>query len=201
MTQKHPLLRGLAGVADDLWGSPVTEKPQKKPEQTETVPSFDAIWKTADETVDWTEALGSASSPDGLTDQATWDVYRQYAPRVLAGDVGAYTELIALRQPLKDLAEWTEHTEVLAESADLLTVQFRPLAGKEEDQAYLAGISLRMARDLFALLPVTQVRVEAAREEKTLLAVSFEKGELMKVRFAFIDPVEFVLRCGGAFSE
>ena len=57
--------------------------------------------------------------------------------------------------------------------------------------AYLCGMALRIARDLFAVLPV--LKVEVATDA---LTVTFTRAQMNKVRFAFIDPVKFVKECG-----
>jgi len=58
-------------------------------------------------------------------------------------------------------------------------------------------MALRIARDLFAALPVLTVEVRATQAENALLTVSFTRAQMNKVRFAFIDPVAFVKECGG----
>ena len=58
----------------------------------------------------------------------------------------------------------------------------------DDARRYLCGMALRIARDLMAILPVTTVRVEAPGH----LDVIFPRAQLQKVRFTFVDPVEFV---------
>ena len=83
--------------------------------------------------------------------------------------------------------------------ADTLRATFTTrsdLMNKDAD-TYLCGMALRIARDLFAALPVLKVEVKASQEANTLLDVTFTRAQMNKVRFAFIDPVEFVRECGG----
>ena len=213
MSDRRIMLHSLAGIVDDLWGmTPAPAKadtaPKKElppPPARPEFPPFEMLWKVADETVDWTEALAHAEPTDRLTSPEKWAMYHRHARAVLQGDVETYIEVLREVNPLGDLAHYAGGFDVTAESADRLMVRFEALpAYMPEDEAkcrkYLAGVSLRAARDLFALLPVTQVAVEAALDGKTLLNVSFEKPEMMKVRFAFIDPVDFVEKCGGVFS-
>ena len=54
---------------------------------------------------------------------------------------------------------------------------------------------MRIARDLFAALPILTVEVAAQQENEVLLTASFTRAQMNKVRFAFIDPVEFVQNC------
>ena len=204
------LLAGMADIVDDLWGeSPAPSRQPTPPGPTAPrpeFPPFTQLWKVADETVDWTDALSRATPSDGLTDPTAWAMYHRYAQRVLQGDTDAYLAVIEAMQPLEDLSAYAASFDVAAPSAELLTASFHALPvylDKPEAEArrYLAGMAVRVARDLFALLPVTRVSVAAIHGEKTLLTADFDKAEMLKVRFAFIDPVAFTLACGGVFAD
>ena len=203
------LLAGMADIVDDLWGeAPASPAPRPRPAAAPqpAFPPFTQLWKVADETVDWTDALVRSAPSDGLTDPAHWALYHRYAAQVLRGDTDAYLAVIEAMQPLGDLADYAESFQIAAPSAETLDASFQAMPrylGKtpEEARRYLAGMAVRVARDLFALLPVTQVNVSACSGDRTLLTVDFDKAEMLKVRFAFIDPVAFALQCGGAFTE
>ena len=203
------LLAGLSDIVDDLWGeSPVSQAPKARPADAPQpeFPPFKQLWKVADETVEWTDALSREQPGDGLTDPADWALYHRYAAQVLAGDTDAYLAVIKAAQPLGDLIAYAASFDIAAPSSETLEAACQVLPRYldkpgEEARRYLAGMAVRVARDLFALLPVTQVDVSMRQGEKTLLHVRFEKAEMMKVRFAFIDPVVFALQCGGAFAD
>ena len=203
------LLAGMADIVDDLWGEgPASQAAAPRPAAAPqpTFPPFEQLWKVADETVEWTDALSRETPPDGLTDPAAWALYRRYAQRVLGGDTDAYLAVIEAAQPLGDLTAYAASFEIGAPSAEALTASFQALprymdASEDEARRYMAGVAVRVARDLFALLPVTRVDVTVMRGDKALLTVDFDKAEMMKVRFAFIDPVAFAVACGGTFAE
>ena len=205
------LLAGLSDIVDDLWGeAPSSPAPRPRPAAAPQpeFPPFQQLWKVADETVDWTDALAREKPVDGLTDPALWALYHHYAAPVLTGDTDAYLAVIEALQPLSDLSAYADGGafDVSAPSAETLHASFQALPrylNKPEPEArrYLAGMAVRVARDLFALLPVTQVQVDVLQGEKQLLVVCFEKAEMLKVRFAFIDPVDFALQCGGTFAD
>lgn len=203
------LLAGMADIVDDLWGEgPSSQAPRPRPAAAPQpeFPPFTQLWKVADETVDWTDALNRETPPDSLTDPRDWALYHRYAQRVLDGDTDAYLAMIEAMQPLGDLSAYAASFDIAAPSAEVLTASFQALPlylDKPEAEArrYLAGMAVRVARDLFALLPVTRVNVKVLRGEETLLTVDFDKSEMMKVRFAFIDPVAFATACGGVFTE
>ena len=202
------LLAGLSSIVDDLWGeTPDSPAPKPRPAAPQPeFPPFTQLWKVADETVDWTDALGRATPADGLTDPAHWAVYHRYAQRILDGDTDAYLAVIEAMQPLGDLSAYAVSFDVAAPSSETLAAACQALPGyldKPADEArrYLAGMAVRIARDLFALLPVTRVEVAILRGEKMLMTVPFEKAEMMKVRFAFIDPVAYATSCGAVFTD
>lgn len=205
------LLDGLSDVVGDLWGTPVPAtpvKPQTAPAAVPVhtvqpaLPPFEQLWKTADESIDWTEALASPTPTDGLTSPERWAMYHQHAAQVLRGDVAAYLAVLKAANPMADLMPYVATLDVSTQSADLLSASFTARGDLLSSNAkeYLAGMAVRIARDLFAVLPVTQVSVTARDGEKELLNVLFDRTELYKVRFAFIDPVDFVVRSGGVFS-
>ena len=197
---------------NDLWGTPASPEPaaavaQHTPKKVyqSTFPPFEQLWKTADETVDWTDALASASPTDGLTSPRLWSFFHEHAGAVLKGDLNAYVEVLHAANPLGDLAPYAVSFDVEAESADRLRVTFEGSpaylgAAEKEVRRYLAGVALRAARDLMALLPVRAVLAEGVSQGKTLLSVEFDRDELQKVRFSFIDPETFAVACGGVFS-
>lgn len=202
-------IRPLSEIVDDLWGAaPQPEAPKEKAPETPvyqpSFPPFEQLWKTADDTVDWTDALAHDRPTDNLTSPHLWAFFHQHADRVLHGDLAAYIEVLKAANPLGDMAPYGQSFDVEAASADLLRVRFdvNPVyLGKEEGEVrrYLCGVSLRAARDLMALLPVREVSVEARHQDAALLQVTFQRSELQKVRFSFIDPVAFVTACGASF--
>ena len=186
----------LSSVAEDLWGVKPQESEPVQPEQPAapayqpSFPPFEQLWKTADETVDWTEALVSAEPVDGLTNPQLWRFYHSQAKAVLDGDLHAYAEVLRAGKPLHDLTRYTTALAIDVNSADKLTARFTPAECylQQDGRRYLCGMALRIARDLMAILPVTTVRVEAANHIDT----TFTRAQLQKVRFTFVDPVAFV---------
>ncbi len=204
VTLNHPGVpcapRSLAQVAADLWGG---ETPSQlaaagaKEISRPSFPPFEQLWAVADETVDWTDALANARCPDGLTSNTLWTFFHDHAAQVLAGDLDAYLLVLKAANPLGDLQPYARQMEAQADSADRLSASFEVLPAyfgktEEEKARYLCGMALRMARDLFALLPVTEVAVRALLDGEPLLNVVFPRAELQRVRFSFVDPVQLV---------
>lgn len=215
---RRGLLDGLSDIVTDLYGenaqanarlaaelqadSPVPAPAAPVYAAKPSLPPFQELWKTADEPIDWTEALASATPTDGLTAPEKWTLYHQQAAAVLRGETDAYLTILKAANPMADLMPYVAALDVSTQSADHLRAAFavRPDLMEGDARRYLSGMALRIARDLFAVLPVTQVTVEARQDDVNLLTMGFERRELNKVRFTFIDPVEFVEACGGKFA-
>ncbi len=195
---RRTLLRGMADIVGDLYpneraANTATYKSADTPAPLNppALPPFTALWKTADETIDWTDILISPTLTDGLTPPDKWAFYHQQAAAVLRGDIVAYLAVLQQENPMADLMPYVAALDVTTVDADTLRAAFTPrddLQGAE----YLCGMALRIARDLFAALPVLTVKVSAG----DALTVTFTRAQMNKVRFAFIDPVAFVKECG-----
>ena len=194
---RRSLLRGMSSIVGDLYGEPAKQNTATYktvdtpgPANPPALPAFTQLWKTADETIDWTDILISPTPTDGLTPPEKWAFLHQHASDVLMGDVAAYLAVLQQENPMADLMPYVTALDVTCANADTLRVTFssrRDLHGEE----YLCGMAVRIARDLFAALPVLQVEVSA----QDALAVTFTRAQMNKVRFAFIDPAEFVKKC------
>lgn len=207
---RRSLLKGMSGIVADLYGEPVpaartaTLKSADAPipARQPALPPFCKLWKTADETIAWTDILVSPTPTDGLTPPDKWALYHQHAEGVLKGDIAAYLAVLQAENPMADLTPYVAALEVTTVDADSLRAAFsvRPDLMHKNADTYICGMAVRIARDLFAVLPVLAVEVRATQGDKPLLSVSFTRAQMNKVRFAFIDPVDFVVRSGGAFS-
>ena len=199
---RRSLLKGMSAIVNDLYPentatykSAATAGSAQQP----ALPPFCKLWKTADETIDWTDILVSPTPTDGLTPPDKWAMYHQHAEGVLKGDIAAYLAVLQYENPMADLTPYVSALDVTTVDADTLRASFavRPDLMHKNTEQYLSGMALRIARDLFAALPVLTVEVQATQAENTLLTISFTRAQMNKVRFAFIDPVKFVNECGG----
>ena len=159
-----------------------TEKPAQSGGASAKPPkaTLENLWVTADETVDWTEALLSETSRDGLTGPKLWSFYHRMAPKVLAGDTGAYAEVLTTINPLGDLTEYVAGMILRTPGPDRLECVYECQKDDLEKYGrdYLGALSLRIARDLLAILPVTEVQVTGNLEGQEKLKVLDEAVEL-----------------------
>ena len=212
---QNEFMKRMKAIASDLWGGvmPVatTETPaaaepaQPRPAVKETEKpgtEIKNLWKTADESIDWTDALSHSTPADGLTTPKMWSFYHKHAERVLAGDLDAYTEVLQKANPLGELTDYAENISMRALSASKLESTFICKAGYMEKnrKLYLSAMGLRIARDLLACLPVEEVTVKGEYAGETVFTATSPRLQLLHRNFMFVDPVELSVECGAEFK-
>ena len=198
----------MAKTADVLGNPPEAPAPavqatEPEPAVVSGPPPFEEYWRRADERIEWTEVLTSDRPVDGLTDTETWQFLHERAERVLSGDLAAYGEVLKRLDPLADLKHYAGHVTVAAPDSDRVTVFFEALPEQQntvEDKRLLAGLSLRCARDVMALLPVSTVEVSGKLADGAAITVCYPRDPLRKARFGFLDPVAFAEELGAEFK-
>ena len=208
--QENELLKRMRAIASDLWRETpaVTAEPKPKAEKPIRVVvkspeiGIDNLWMTADETIDWTDALAHEYPADGLTNIRLWSFYHKQAEAVLSGDTRAYAEVLKKANPLGELTAFAEGISMRAPDADRVEAQFniRQEYLDAEGKKYLSAMGVRIARDLLACLPVDEVGVKAVDQEKTVMEVTFRREQMMHRNFSFLDPVKLAEECGAEFN-
>lgn len=149
------------------------------------------IYLYEDATIDWTEIIAGATADDLLMDQTVHAYCAQMAPKVLCGDVDAYLEVIERMRPVDDLALYSGDFEFGTDKPTYIEVEFaahpeRVLRNGTNDEMleeFISAVSVRVARDLFALLPVSKVLVHVEVAESTILSVIFSRDQLCTIDF------------------
>ena len=143
------LVRRMKARASDLWREP-PEDVVPEPKKQEAKPAkvvvkkpkigIDNLWMTADETIEWTDALAHEWPTDGLTPRSLWEFYHKHAEAVLNGDLTAYTEVLRKANPLGELMEYAHGISMRAPDPDRLEAMF---TGRDEHMEKNAGNCLR----------------------------------------------------------
>jgi hypothetical protein len=156
-------------------------------------------------------------------DYQEWEALIQMANRILNGDIDAYYEVIEEFAPLDDLSEFGSSFEFLAEQPDIIEVELdvqtknvipteiksltktgkvsvkkMPISRYYDiQQDYICSCVLRIARDMFALLPLKTIYIHALDEQLNtsnghmdnvvILSIKIEKSELNELNFESID--------------
>lgn len=163
--------------------------------------SLKSIHKTSDDSIDWTEVLVSSVPSDETYNQQMWEYYHSLAAKVLAGDIDTYLQLICEVNPLDDLLVYGSNYEFGTDDPKKIEVEFNvnenalseancKLSNTEYNlllQDYVCSVCIRIARDMFALLPIRDTVVHAVLDEKIIVSVDFDRQNLSKVKFGYID--------------
>lgn len=164
--------------------------------------SLKSIHKASDDSIDWTEVLVSPIAPDEMYNQQMWEYYHGVASKILAGDIDTYLQLIYEVNPLDDLLMYGSNYEFGTDDPKKIEVEYdvninalsearRKLSNEEYNlllQDYVCSVCIRIARDMFALLPIRNTIVHAVLDGKTIVSVDFDRQNLSKVKFGYIDP-------------
>ncbi|HHY90572.1 MAG TPA: DUF4236 domain-containing protein [Clostridiales bacterium] len=169
------------------------------------------------------QAIEKAAQEDAA-DYEEWKNLHILAERVLKGDIDAYFEVIHEMNPFDDLLEFGSDFEFGTEDPEVMEVEFHVKSGTvvpdyslsltktgklskkaltksvyyQMVQDYVCSCAIRVARDLFALLPLNTVVVHAVEErlntetghmeEVTILSVVFPREVLNGLNFEWLDP-------------
>jgi len=170
-----------------------------------------------------TQAAEQAEAEDRAEYEA-WKNLNRLSKRVLAGDIDAYFAVISEMNPFDDLLEYGSDFEFGADTSTAMEVEFRiksaeivptfslsltktgRVSKKELTktayfglvQDYVCSCSIRIARDMFALLPINTISIHAVdnilstatghQDEVTILSVLIERDSLNKLNLSNIDP-------------
>ncbi len=163
---------------------------------------IEEIYEASDVYIDWKQILIEDSDP-GIPH---WEYLKARAEKVLNGDLETYFEIISDLNPVDDLLRFGSEFECGTEDPRMLSVHFcvnssqvlkeiESLPKSEYNellQDYVCGCAIRVARDLFALLPFRRVVVDAENRGKDILSVEFTRDRMMEANYEDIDASEFV---------
>jgi Skp family chaperone for outer membrane proteins len=173
------------------------------------------------------KAVEEAKAADAEEFEA-WQESVKFAGRILAGDVDAYLEVLEEANPFEDFADYGSDLEFGTDSGEYMEIEFRVKSrevvpenalsltstGKLSEKAaskttyydltqdYVCSCAIRLAREIFAVLPVQAVLVHAVDgvlntatgndTEETILSVGFTREGFEGINFDRIDPSDFL---------
>ncbi len=214
---KEPYAKGEAG--------PKEQEAQKALDDCKS--GFLGLFGNKEEKKALEEALEAAKLEDRQVYEL-WEANKAYADRVLDGDIDAYYDVITDNNPFEDLQEFGSGFEFGTEDPSSMEIEFQVKSedvvpqksksltktGKVSEKAltktalydmtqdYVCSCSIRLAREIFALLPVVTVIVHAEdgvlntatgrTKTETILSVKFEREGFEGINFDKIDASDFV---------
>lgn len=146
------------------------------------------IYKFCDPTVEWTEIIAGATASELLMDNGIWNYCKKIAPKILAGDIDTYLKAIEDLRPLDDLLMYSGDFEFGTDKPYYLEVEFTAkvdelLPGGSNNPLFedlITAVSIRVARDLMALLPVSKVIVHVVNDDVTVMSGIYDLATIKK---------------------
>lgn len=164
------------------------------------------IYRVADREINWRQILISGPVTDADDEETAY--YKSLAQDVINGDIETYLKLVSDLNPLDDLMDYGSEFECGTDDPRMIGVHFtvnsrqvldRVHALPQEQynsllQDYVCGCAIRVARDMFALLPVRHIVVDASDGNKDILSVDFIRTSFCSLDFATVDPSDIIQR-------
>lgn len=164
------------------------------------------IYRLADHEINWRQILISGPVTDADDEQTAY--YKSLAQDVINGDIETYLKLVSDLNPLNDLMEYGSEFECGTDDPRMIGVHFtvnsqrvlNPVSTLPREQYnsllqdYVCGCAIRIARDMFALLPVRHILVEASDGNDDILSVDFTRTGFSDLDFDVLDPSDTLQR-------
>lgn len=205
-----------ATFVDEVSQDAFLQSEPPKPSSIMSSNRLTSIHFSSDEKVDWTEMLIQDAPSETCDDVKFWEYCHDKAYDVLNGNIDTYLQIIKDVGPLEDLLDYGFGFECGTDNPNYMFVEF---ATKQDEimpnkslmkiteyndlfQDYVCSCAIRVARDIFALLPVSHVIVNALSEGSTVLSVDFERRIFTKLKFQGSDSSDLVegFKCNMSFD-
>lgn len=157
-----------------------------------------------------------------------WKAMHEFSNKIIDGDIDSFLEAVNETNPFEDLIEYGSDFEFGTDNPKTMEIEFKvksdtvvpaismsltktgKLSKKDMSktqyyditQDYVCSCAIRLAREIFAVLPVNKVIVHAVdniinttnghQEDCTILSVIFDKEKFLNINFDRIDASDFV---------
>ncbi len=208
-----------------------SEDVSKYNDYLEYIDKIKSFHKDCPKQIDW-DSLANANVPSNASqaDALVWQENISLAKEVLNKDVDAYLKVINEYSSMHDIAAFGSEFEFGSDDGNTLTANFlvnikdvvptvgfkQSESGKVSDfelkgsayndlaQDYVCSCAIRIAREVFALLPIDFLIVNAEdkifdsstgnQRDATIMSTLFIRDGFSNINFDMIDPSDFVAR-------
>ena len=195
--------------AEELERKKEQEQIRLHDEQSQLVEEkISSVYSSADNKIDWKTILISPNKPEQYSDEE-YAYLKSKAEAVITGDINTYFTLLQDINPFDDLQEYGSEFEFGTDDPRMMVVEYlikdnylrsgKNLSKEENSlnyQDFVCGTTLRVARDLFSLLPLRKVIIHVKEkglfQSKTILSVAFEYGQFSNLDFSRLDPSDTI---------
>lgn len=153
------------------------------------------LFEHCDYPVKWIDVISNNHPQDSAYNPETWEYLRSKAIAVFEGDIEVMLEVIEQVNPYDDLLDYLTDFEFEADDAECFEVTCRLLQNSLGDNKEEAAASLiiRLARDTFALLPISSVRIHMVNAPESVIDdVYFDREVFAETIFDNQDPRELL---------
>lgn len=170
---------------------------EKRHEPTLEITKIREIYRNSDYPIDWIEISNSESAEEVDMDSDLWKYCKGISDNILDGDVDVYLDVIETLRPVDDLLLYAGDFEFGTEKANSMTVEFTIknnefLSGVYKEE-YINAVSVRIARDLIALLPVSNVEIISVEENGNEVSrVKINKRLLRNINYNIMSATDIV---------
>lgn len=193
---------GAMGQQQSAAAQPAVQQSISTVDTAEVRARIHNIFRFADNPVDWKRIAISSENP-GIEQ---WEYFKARAEDVLNGELDTYFEIIEDINPVDDLLQYGSEFECGTDDPRMLTVEFQVNSDSVLREAvslpantyndllqdYVCGCSIRVARDITALLPIRHVIINAYNRGQAILSVDFDRGGLAAVDYESADASDVV---------
>ena len=149
------------------------------------------IYVQCDESIDWGEILAGTSAEELMMDRGFWLECKKYCAKIMRGDTDTYLEVVETFRPVDDILLYAGEFEFGTDSSRYIETEFRVEPdelleggiGNPLFEDFVFAVSIRVARDLMALLPVKKVILHVVNKGTTFFSAIMDKGEFAKCDF------------------
>lgn len=220
----------------------IEENQKKIDTYEEYIDSIRTVHRVCGDQIDW-EGLSKDELPSnikiGTEEYNEWKALSKLSADVVSGDIDSYLAVVEEIKPFDDLLDYGSAFEVGTEDVDSVSVEFqvktervvpdytlsllasgelseKPMAKStyyDICQDYVCSTVIRIAREMFAILPVQTCTVFATDkilnsatgndEEVTILEVTIDRDALANINMDRIDPSDALeaLGCKMSFKK
>lgn len=164
--------------------------------------SVKSIYAGSDDEIEWAEIAAGTDADELLMDEQVWNYCRKVANKVLSGDIDSYLDTIEALRPVDDLLLYGCDFEFGTDKSSYIEAEFNAKAeellpnGVQDPlfEELVCGTTIRVAKDIIAMLPVSKVIVHAVIESDTVLSVLFEKRIMVRMDYKNMAAKDIVAR-------
>ncbi|MBQ9940013.1 MAG: DUF4236 domain-containing protein [Clostridia bacterium] len=156
------------------------------------------IFENCDAAVDWIDVISHKLPTSDEINDETWAYLHKKAVKVFEGDIDTYLEIIRTVNPYDDLLDYAENFEFGTDDPSVMEIEFSIIdtntatLTKNVFEDYYSAITIRAARDTFALLPVEKTIVHVVHKGKEIVNASFCREKIHELDVVNLDASDLV---------